>query len=222
MAGTCEPVRSASTPGSSPPRSPRNGPSFQSITGTARLADRRQLRRPGRAQGALRAARGSREVPPMRRHGLHPGEAPGRPGFARSPRPAPPGRRWRRVRRCRERSVAVPSEPSHPPVTAGQPGQPLTYVLNQQLLSLTGDLWIEDGQGNKRSKSTASSSACAARTSSRTSTARSCTRSRSRSPPTSTRPSRSRRAARPSRPSRRRSSTWAATSSRSASPVAWS
>jgi len=33
---------------------------------------------------------------------------------------------------------------------AGQPDQPLTYVLNQQLLSLTGDLWIDDGQGNKR------------------------------------------------------------------------
>jgi uncharacterized protein YxjI len=38
---------------------------------------------------------------------------------------------------------AAPASP------AGQSGQPLTYVLNQQLLSLTGDLWIEDGQGNK-------------------------------------------------------------------------
>jgi uncharacterized protein YxjI len=27
-------------------------------------------------------------------------------------------------------------------------GQPLIYVLNQRLISLTGDLWIEDGKGN--------------------------------------------------------------------------
>ena len=54
--------------------------------------------------------------------------------------------------------AAVANAPSFVPASApqapaagqqGQPGQPLTYVLNQQLLSLTGDLWIDDGQGNK-------------------------------------------------------------------------
>jgi uncharacterized protein YxjI len=44
-------------------------------------------------------------------------------------------------------SLVPASAPQAP--AAGQPGQPLTYVLNQQLLSLTGDLWIDDGQGNK-------------------------------------------------------------------------
>jgi uncharacterized protein YxjI len=39
--------------------------------------------------------------------------------------------------------------PSSAPQAAPAPdGQPLIYVLNQKLLSLTGDLWIEDGQGN--------------------------------------------------------------------------
>ena len=36
------------------------------------------------------------------------------------------------------------------PASAAPSDQPLIYVLNQQLLSLTGDLWIEDGQGNHR------------------------------------------------------------------------
>ncbi len=37
---------------------------------------------------------------------------------------------------------------SAPPASPAPDGQPLIYVLNQKLLSLTGDLWIEDGQGN--------------------------------------------------------------------------
>ena len=41
---------------------------------------------------------------------------------------------------------AVPS--SAPQASAAPAGQSLIYVLNQKLLSLTGDLWIEDGQGN--------------------------------------------------------------------------
>ena len=40
------------------------------------------------------------------------------------------------------------SAPQASPATA-PPGQALLYVLNQKLLSLTGDLWIDDGQGNK-------------------------------------------------------------------------
>jgi len=44
---------------------------------------------------------------------------------------------------------AAPASPAQAPAPAAAPaGQPLIYVLNQQLLSLTGDLWIEDGQGN--------------------------------------------------------------------------
>jgi uncharacterized protein YxjI len=50
-----------------------------------------------------------------------------------------------------EPPAAVP--PAAVPSGAGQPspataGQTLIYVLNQKLISLTGDLWIEDGQGN--------------------------------------------------------------------------
>ena len=41
---------------------------------------------------------------------------------------------------------AVPS--SAPQASPAPDGQPVIYVLNQKLLSLTGDLWIEDGQGN--------------------------------------------------------------------------
>ena len=41
---------------------------------------------------------------------------------------------------------AVPS--SAPQASPAPDGQPLIYVLNQKLISLTGDLWIEDGQGN--------------------------------------------------------------------------
>jgi uncharacterized protein YxjI len=35
-----------------------------------------------------------------------------------------------------------------PPAASQTSDQPQTYVLNQKLVSLTGDLWIEDGQGN--------------------------------------------------------------------------
>lgn len=51
-----------------------------------------------------------------------------------------------------EPPAAAPSAgPSSAPQAsaAGQPGQSVLYVLNQKLLSLTGDLWIDDGQGNK-------------------------------------------------------------------------
>jgi len=42
-----------------------------------------------------------------------------------------------------------PAAPSSAPQASPAPdGQALIYVLNQKLLSLTGDLWIEDGQGN--------------------------------------------------------------------------
>ena len=41
---------------------------------------------------------------------------------------------------------AVPS--SAPQASPAPDGQPVIYVLNQKLISLTGDLWIEDGQGN--------------------------------------------------------------------------
>ena len=40
----------------------------------------------------------------------------------------------------------VPS--SLPPAAPAPQGQGQPYVLNQKLISLTGDLWIEDGQGN--------------------------------------------------------------------------
>jgi len=36
-----------------------------------------------------------------------------------------------------------------PQASAAPDGQPRTYVLNQQLFSLTGDAWIEDGEGNR-------------------------------------------------------------------------
>ncbi len=41
---------------------------------------------------------------------------------------------------------AVPS--SAPQASPAPDGQPPIYVLNQKLISPTGDLWIEDGQGN--------------------------------------------------------------------------
>ena len=41
--------------------------------------------------------------------------------------------------------AAAASATQAPPTPAGQPA---IYVLNQKLISLTGDLWIEDGQGN--------------------------------------------------------------------------
>jgi uncharacterized protein YxjI len=52
------------------------------------------------------------------------------PASARSAIPAPP-------------SPAIPAPP--PPPT----GQIQTFVLNQNLFSLTGDAWIDDGQGNR-------------------------------------------------------------------------
>ena len=42
-------------------------------------------------------------------------------------------------------SAVAPVAPQASPVPDGQT---LIYVLNQKLISLTGDLWIEDGQGN--------------------------------------------------------------------------
>jgi len=45
-----------------------------------------------------------------------------------------------------EQASAVP--PSPPPAAAAPAGQSQLYVLNQKLVSLTGDLWIEDAQGN--------------------------------------------------------------------------
>ena len=50
-------------------------------------------------------------------------------------------------------SPTSPEPPSAVPSSAAQAspapdGQPVIYVLNQKLISLTGDLWIEDGQGN--------------------------------------------------------------------------
>jgi uncharacterized protein YxjI len=44
--------------------------------------------------------------------------------------------------------AAAPQAPV-PQASAAPDGQPRTYVLNQQLFSLTGDAWIEDGQGNR-------------------------------------------------------------------------
>ena len=38
--------------------------------------------------------------------------------------------------------------PSVPAASTAPGGQVRTFVLNQKLISLTGDLWIEDGQGN--------------------------------------------------------------------------
>ena len=37
---------------------------------------------------------------------------------------------------------------SGPAGSASSPGQVRTFVLNQKLISVTGDMWIEDGQGN--------------------------------------------------------------------------
>jgi uncharacterized protein YxjI len=45
----------------------------------------------------------------------------------------------------------APSQPTAVPgasAPAVGAGQPQIYVINQKLVSLTGDLWIEDGQGN--------------------------------------------------------------------------
>ena len=39
-------------------------------------------------------------------------------------------------------------ERGRPPASTAPQGQSQLYVLNQKLVSLTGDLWIEDGQGN--------------------------------------------------------------------------
>jgi uncharacterized protein YxjI len=48
-------------------------------------------------------------------------------------------------------SPQSPAEmPPSVPVASTMPGgQVQTFVLNQKLISLTGDLWIEDGQGNR-------------------------------------------------------------------------
>jgi uncharacterized protein YxjI len=43
---------------------------------------------------------------------------------------------------------SAPAPSSAPQASPAPDGQALIYVLNQKLLSLTGDLWIEDGQGN--------------------------------------------------------------------------
>jgi uncharacterized protein YxjI len=53
-----------------------------------------------------------------------------------------------------ERVAEVPGEPpapaDAPPAAPPMPdGQGRTYVLNQALVSLTGDAWIEDGSGNR-------------------------------------------------------------------------
>ncbi len=50
-------------------------------------------------------------------------------------------------------SATEPHPPSSassidPQASPAPAGQPLIFVLNQKLISLTGDLWIEDGQGN--------------------------------------------------------------------------
>jgi uncharacterized protein YxjI/predicted nucleic-acid-binding Zn-ribbon protein len=45
-----------------------------------------------------------------------------------------------------EQTSAVPAGP--PPASTAPQDQSQLYVLNQKLISLTGDLWIEDGQGN--------------------------------------------------------------------------
>ena len=63
----------------------------------------------------------------MRSHVVHPGRGP---GITAAPEPA----------------SAVPSSPS--PAPTAPPAQSQLYVLNQKLVSLTGDLWIEDSQGN--------------------------------------------------------------------------
>jgi len=43
---------------------------------------------------------------------------------------------------------AFTAEQPAPPAAAAAPGQARTFVLNQKLISFTGDMWIEDGQGN--------------------------------------------------------------------------
>jgi uncharacterized protein YxjI len=43
----------------------------------------------------------------------------------------------------------VETTPSVSAAPQGPAGQNQTFVLNQKLISLTGDLWIEDGQGNR-------------------------------------------------------------------------
>ena len=45
-----------------------------------------------------------------------------------------------------DQTPAVPQ--AAPPATTAQPPQSQLYVLNQKMISLTGDLWIEDAQGN--------------------------------------------------------------------------
>ncbi len=55
-----------------------------------------------------------------------------------------------------QKAPESPTSPEPPPMVAPgaappspvPDGQTLIYVLNQKLISLTGDLWIEDGQGN--------------------------------------------------------------------------
>jgi uncharacterized protein YxjI len=44
-------------------------------------------------------------------------------------------------------SAAAPQPASGPPQSPGS--QIRTFVLNQKLISMTGDLWIDDGQGNR-------------------------------------------------------------------------
>ena len=48
-------------------------------------------------------------------------------------------------------SPASPGQepPAAPPVPAAPEARARTFVLNQALVSLTGDAWIEDGQGNR-------------------------------------------------------------------------
>ena len=48
-----------------------------------------------------------------------------------------------------EPPAAVPSSAPQASPAPSDAGQPQLYVLNQKLLSLTGDLWIDDGQGNR-------------------------------------------------------------------------
>jgi len=43
----------------------------------------------------------------------------------------------------------APPAPVAPAAAPASAGQAMTYVLNQTLTSLTGDAWIEDGQGNR-------------------------------------------------------------------------
>jgi uncharacterized protein YxjI/predicted nucleic-acid-binding Zn-ribbon protein len=47
-------------------------------------------------------------------------------------------------------AIPAPPVPSNPiPAPPAPTAEALIYVLNQQLISLTGDSWIEDGQGNR-------------------------------------------------------------------------